>query len=276
MTLSPSNSLPRGTVGTPYYQTITALPLNSGSSPTVSYSLAFSSLGLNISASGNQLTISGTPTADGTVTFTVTAADSDGSTQPQDYSLTINSPTTLTPGNATVTFNTAGLSVPITATITTPSTVVLSGTVTFMVLNATGSVVGNVQASVVNGQAQATLNLPSLPAGNYTITESYHDRYGSFSDSSGTGHLIIKQPPLPGGGSGGTGSGSGGSVTLNVPPLLAFFDSLLGGVETVNANGTETITDFLFGFPLLVATFDHSGNLESVELFGFDVTLLFE
>jgi len=60
-----------------------------------------------------------------------------------------------------------------------------------------------------------------------------------------------------------------------VPPLLAFFDSLLGGVETINANDTETIVDSFFGFPLLVATFDHSGNLDSVDLFGIDVTFLF-
>lgn len=62
---------------------------------------------------------------------------------------------------------------------------------------------------------------------------------------------------------------------LNVPPLLALFDSLLGGVETVNSNGTETITDSIFGFPLLLATFDHNGHLVSVSLFGFNVTFLF-
>jgi uncharacterized repeat protein (TIGR03803 family) len=63
---------------------------------------------------------------------------------------------------------------------------------------------------------------------------------------------------------------------LNVPPLLAFFDSFLGGTETVNANGTERITDSIFGIPLLVSTFDSSGNLESVTLFGINVTALFE
>jgi hypothetical protein len=62
---------------------------------------------------------------------------------------------------------------------------------------------------------------------------------------------------------------------LKVPPLLAFFDELLGGVETVNGNGTETIVDRLFGFPLLVSTFDSSGNLVSVTMLGFNVTSLF-
>jgi hypothetical protein len=63
--------------------------------------------------------------------------------------------------------------------------------------------------------------------------------------------------------------------TLQVPPLLAFLDSLLGGVETVNNNGTETITDSLFGFPLIVATFNSSGGLVSVTLLGFNITFLF-
>jgi hypothetical protein len=63
---------------------------------------------------------------------------------------------------------------------------------------------------------------------------------------------------------------------LNIPPLLAFFDSLLGAIETVNADDTETIVDSVFGFPLLVSTFDHSGKLVNVDLFGFiDVTVLF-
>jgi uncharacterized repeat protein (TIGR03803 family) len=63
---------------------------------------------------------------------------------------------------------------------------------------------------------------------------------------------------------------------LNVPSLLAMLDSLFGGIETVNANGTETIVDDLFGITQLVATFDSSGNLMSVDLFGIDVTFLFE
>src|SRR5262249_48936439 len=49
---------------------------------------------------------------------------------------------------------------------------------------------------------------------------------------------------------------------LNVPPLLAFINSFLGGgIETVNHNGTETMTGYLFGIPLLVSTFNSSGQL---------------
>jgi hypothetical protein len=62
---------------------------------------------------------------------------------------------------------------------------------------------------------------------------------------------------------------------LNVPPLLVLLDSLLGGTETVNADGTETITDSLFGIPLIVSAFDSHGDLVSVALFGFNITFLF-
>jgi hypothetical protein len=81
------------------------------------------------------------------------------------------------------------------------------------------------------------------------------------------------QPPSPSGGS---------SPTPKPPPashkpfLLALFDALLKGIETVNSNETETVTDSFFGIPLLVSTYDGSGNLTSVTLFGINVTFLFE
>jgi hypothetical protein len=50
--------------------------------------------------------------------------------------------------------------------------------------------------------------------------------------------------------------------------LLVFIDTILGGIETENANGTETVTDSLFGMPLVVATYDNSGNFVSATLLG--------
>jgi hypothetical protein len=64
--------------------------------------------------------------------------------------------------------------------------------------------------------------------------------------------------------------------TLNKPPLLALLDAFLGAIETVIPYESETVTDSLFGFTLLVSTYDASGNLESVSLLGFNVTFLFE
>jgi hypothetical protein len=84
-----------------------------------------------------------------------------------------------------------------------------------------------------------------------------------------------------GGASGGAGSGASGGTahtpppTLHTPWLLALFDQLLKGIETVNANGTETVTDNFFGFPL-VSTYDGKGNLVNVTFFGLNITSLFD
>jgi hypothetical protein len=62
---------------------------------------------------------------------------------------------------------------------------------------------------------------------------------------------------------------------LHTPPLLAFFDALLGGIEKVNGNGTETVIDSFLGIPLFVSTYNSKGDLVSVTIFGIDVTFLF-
>jgi hypothetical protein len=283
--------------------------------------------------------------------------------------LTVNSSsisTILKPGNATAVFSPTGLIAPISATVTSSNGAVNQGAVTFTVLN-NGTAMDSIQATVVNGQAAALLDLPSLAAGNYTITESYHDINGGFSDSGNTGQLTINAAPVSpvitvnptsqtvmvGSNVSFTAAASGtptptvqwqvstdggktftnisdatsttltlnnvttamngyqyqavftnvaGSITssaatltvnapppppapppapsapptLNTPPLLSFFDSLLAATETVNADGSVTETASFFGIPLLVSTFDSSGHLESVFMFGINVTLLFE
>jgi hypothetical protein len=63
---------------------------------------------------------------------------------------------------------------------------------------------------------------------------------------------------------------------LHQPPLLAFLNQLLFAVETVNpSNGEVTLATNLFGFQLLVSTFDLAGDLVSVTWFGFNITPLF-
>ena len=56
------------------------------------------------------------------------------------------------------------------------------------------------------------------------------------------------------------------SPTLHTPSLLAFIDELLGGIETVNGNGTETVTDKFFGIPLFVSTYNLEKLLEKRNL----------
>jgi hypothetical protein len=65
--------------------------------------------------------------------------------------------------------------------------------------------------------------------------------------------------------------------TLHTPSLLAFFDHFffVTSTQTVNPDGTVTVTDSFFGLPFLVSTYDSSGDLTSVLLFGMNVTTLF-
>ena len=65
------------------------------------------------------------------------------------------------------------------------------------------------------------------------------------------------------------------SPTLHTPSLLTFFDGLLGGEKEVNDNGTVTVIDRIFGITLFVSTYDSTGDLTSVTLFGINVTFLF-
>ncbi|MDW8412838.1 MAG: putative Ig domain-containing protein [Acidobacteriota bacterium] len=89
-------TLPNGTVGTPYSQNITT----TGGTAPISYSVTSGTLppGLTLTTSGSVGTLSGTPTAGGTYTFTITATDANGCAGTQTYTVSINCPTiTLSP-----------------------------------------------------------------------------------------------------------------------------------------------------------------------------------
>jgi len=53
-----------------------------------------------------------------------------------------------------------------------------------------------------------------------------------------------------------------------VPPLLGLFNLFFHGLETVNPNGTVTVTYSVFGFTFLSANYDNSGNFVSAAWFG--------
>ena len=125
-----------------------------------------------------------------------------------------------------------------------------------------------------NGNGTATLaGTPAAGAQKtYPFTIKAHNAAG---DLPQTFTLTINPAPVPPPSTPPAPPQPTPPPTLNVPSLLALFDGLLGGIETVNGNSTETITDSLFGIPLLVANFDHNGNLVSVTMFGINVTFLF-
>ena len=86
ITLSPS-SLPAGTAGSPYNQTLTA----SGGTGPYSFVILSGSLppGLTLSASG---ALTGTPTASGSFGFTVAATDTKGCTGTRGYAIAVSCP----------------------------------------------------------------------------------------------------------------------------------------------------------------------------------------
>ena len=89
LSFSPSRLLD-GVVGSAYDQSITA---SGGVGPkTLTYTIDSGAIpaGLSLVASTSELDITGTPTAAGSVTFDVTATDTNGETDTETYSLTIN------------------------------------------------------------------------------------------------------------------------------------------------------------------------------------------
>ncbi len=117
-----------------------------------------------------------------------------------------------------------------------------------------------------NGTASLTGTAAAGTQGTYHFTITAHNGVGNGFTQSFT--LTVNAAPAP---PPAPPSPPPTPLVLNVPPLLASFNSLFGGTETVNANGTETVVDSLFGIPVLVSTFDAQGNLVSVTLFGFTI-----
>ncbi len=124
----------------------------------------------------------------------------------------------------------------------------------------------------ISGATNLTLTLTSVTTAQngYQYRAVFTNSIGSITTSIATltvNSLSTSPPPSP------LPAQPPSPPAPKVPPLLALFNQFLGGLVTVNPNGT-TITDNLFGFPL-VETYDYFGNLMSVTLIGFNITFLF-
>ncbi len=96
-------------------------------------------------------------------------------------------------------------SLPLSAKVTVPTCavpnndcgVVNQGTVTFHITDASSNPVGtDVTGNVTNGSASANWTVPAgLAPGSYTITASYHDPAGVFTDSQATNTLTVTGGP---------------------------------------------------------------------------------
>jgi len=133
-------------------------------------------------------TTAGTYTIQAVYNGTAVFATSSDST----HTLTVNSAATTTDSsNATVTYSATAQSVTLAATVTSPSGSVNSGAVTFTVLQG-GTPVGTAvtSATVSNGSASVSYNLPAgTAAGTYTI-EAVYGGTASLQTSSDSTHTL--------------------------------------------------------------------------------------
>jgi hypothetical protein len=234
--------------------------------PTLSESGALPSGVTFTDNSDGTATLGGTPVAGtkGTYQFSITAHNGVGSDFVQSFMLTVNqsqAPTITSGSRATFTVG-QGASFTVTATgWPTPSlkeSGALSRGVTFT-NNGNGT-------ATLGGVASAGTN------GTYHFSIIANNGVGSVFTQSFT--LTVNAspppPPPPPPPSNQPPTHSAPPV-LQVPPLVAFFNSLLGALETINANGTETVTDNFLGVPLVVATYDSTGNFVSATLLGINL-----
>ncbi|HWQ56097.1 MAG TPA: putative Ig domain-containing protein [Bryobacteraceae bacterium] len=226
-------SLPTGTVGTAYSQTLTA----TGGSPPYTWTLTGGSLPAGLTLTG--ATIAGTPTAADTSTFTVRASDGQAFAERQ-LSIVITSPLQITTASlpaGTVgtaysqTLTATGGTPPYTWTVTAgslPAGLSLSGatiagtptavgTSTFTVRVSAGQTTAERQLSIVINPPPLQITTASLPAG--TVGTAYSQ---TLTATGGT-------PPY-------TWTVSGGSL----PAGLSLSGATIAGTPT--AAGTSTFT----------------------------------
>lgn len=155
-----TTSLPNGTVGTAYSQTLAA----SGGTTPYSWSLSVGSLPRGLSLNSASGTISGTPSTAGTSDFTVQVTDNAGNTARQALRITIN-PTALAITTASLPGGTAGAAYSQTLAAT-------GGTQPYAWSLASGSLPPGLS---LNGTSGAITGTPTT-AGTFTFTARVTDR----------------------------------------------------------------------------------------------------
>jgi autotransporter-associated beta strand protein len=263
-------TLPNGTVGVPYNQTVSA---SGGSGAPYTFAVTAGSLPIGLTLDPNTGAITGTPTFSSTYNFTIEATDSVGAVGSQAYTVVVNPAGTVTVNPPTLPNGTVG--VPYNQTVTAsggtgpytyavssgllpqglvlnPMTGAITGTPTtpgaaMFILTATDSVGASgfrTYSIGVDPAAGLTLSPPSLPAG--TVGVPYNQ---TVTASGGTGPYTYNvSGSLPPGLSldSATGVISGVPTTVGITSFSIIAQDSLGaigfGTYTIPVNPSGTIT----------------------------------
>lgn len=235
-------ALPSAAVGAPYAQTVVA----TGGTGSYTYSVSLGSLPAGLTLGSSTGALSGTPTAAGTSSFTITATDSNGATASRAYPFTVNPALALNP--ATLPSGTAG-------TAYSQTLVASGGNGSFTYSVSTGALPAGLTLQATTGALTGT---PTTAAGsNFTVTATDGNGATIARAYLLTIHpaIVVNPPELAGGTVGApynqtiSASGGNGSFTYSVtsgslPAGLGLnaASGVIGGTPTTAGSYTFTVT----------------------------------
>jgi fibronectin type 3 domain-containing protein len=263
ITVNPSltlslTSLPQDTVNVNYNQAITAL----GGTPEVTLTVsnvsgAITGLMVPTSATGT-LSISGTPTAPGTETFTLTAIDAVGTTVAIPYTIVVNPIITITPFK----LPTGTIGAPYNQTITAAGG---TGDLSLVVSNLNGAIPG---LTVPTSGSPSISGTPTA-TGMETFTVTATDAVGAVAVIPYTLSVAPPAPYLSMPSS--SYSGAVNTMLLNYPISISKLSDAAGHTGLVSAALVLTYPAGLFGFPLgsnLASTYVNLGSVPLADTAG--------
>ena len=191
ITLSANVSSPAGTIN---QGAVTFTILNSSSQQVVPPIVVNT---LNGIASNNYILPAGTSVGSYTIAAVYDGTSSYAASLPSNSTLTISGATTsIAAANASIGYNAAVQSAPLTATVTSPGGTVSEGMVTFTILSGATTIGTPVAVNVASGTASTSYPLPAAFAlGTYTIKAVYNGT-ADFGGSADSTHILtVTQPP---------------------------------------------------------------------------------